>query len=98
MVVRHATAFALMGWYLLAPPIPSSASTARTERRLRSDWVRIGTFDTREQCADDQLQRIHSGKGGSELVGSEDELKNSSVLAGALPRTTGGLRECNCKN
>src|SRR5262245_44145752 len=77
ILFRHVTAFALAGWYLLAPPIPSTTSTAGTERRLLSNWVRIGTFDTREQCSEGRLNLIHGGKGGSDLAGSEAEVKKA---------------------
>ena len=53
MNLRHATAFALVGWYLLVPPInPVPATPARheVERPLLKQYVIAGSFDSEEEC------------------------------------------------
>jgi hypothetical protein len=55
MRFRHATAFALVGWYLITPPIPviplspGQALHQDTAAAL-SRWTVVETFPTEKEC------------------------------------------------
>lgn len=49
MKPRQAAALALMGWYLLVPPLVNAPYKVDTEAPLTS-WKVYQTFDTREEC------------------------------------------------
>jgi hypothetical protein len=49
MKPRHAAALALVGWYLLLPPLVNAPYKVDTEAPLTS-WKVYQTFDTREEC------------------------------------------------
>jgi hypothetical protein len=49
MKPRHAAALALVGWYLLLPPLANAPYKVDTEAPLTS-WKVSQTFDTREEC------------------------------------------------
>jgi hypothetical protein len=49
---RHAAALALVGWYLMRPPLPhlnAHATNTDTAASL-SRWVVVGTFPTQKEC------------------------------------------------
>jgi len=51
MKLRHAAALALVGWYLMVPPLRSKGSSECYEANAPiSQWQRIEAFDTAEQC------------------------------------------------
>jgi len=67
----------LSGWLLArAAPIPAYTTMSKTGRRLPSNWF-AAVLWIPEQYADSPLDLIHSGKDGSELVGSEAEVKKT---------------------
>ena len=49
MKPRHAAALALMGWYLLVPPLVNAPYKVDTEAPLTS-WKVFQTLNTREEC------------------------------------------------
>jgi hypothetical protein len=49
MKPRHAAALALVGWYLLLPPLANAPYKVDTEAPLTS-WKVSQTFNTREEC------------------------------------------------
>jgi hypothetical protein len=63
-----------------AATIPAYTTLSKTGHRLLSNWF-AAVLWIGEQCADGQLDLIHSGKDGSELVGSEAEVKKLSPPA-----------------
>jgi hypothetical protein len=51
MKFRHAAALALVGWYLIMPPLRSTGSSDCYDANVPiSQWQRIEAFDTAEQC------------------------------------------------
>lgn len=48
MRFRHAASLALVGWYLMLPPVKDTPQAAR-QAPLR-EWTIIGSFDTATQC------------------------------------------------
>ena len=48
MKARHAAAFALVGWYMLGPPI--GADNLLKLNSPLSAWEQLGTFDTEREC------------------------------------------------
>ena len=50
MKLRHAAALALIGWYLMAPPIYTPAYTV--DLAPISAWDIIGSFNTASDCTD----------------------------------------------
>lgn len=44
---RHAAALALVGWYLMAPPMSHHAIDANAPL---SQWAVIGSYDTANEC------------------------------------------------
>jgi hypothetical protein len=53
MKPRHAAALALVGWYLLVPPLVNAPYKVDTEAPLA--WKVYQTFDTREECDKSRL-------------------------------------------
>jgi hypothetical protein len=54
MKLRHAVAPALVGWYLLLPPLVNAPYKVDTEAPLTS-WKVYQTFDTRDECDKSRL-------------------------------------------
>ena len=52
MKLKHTTALALIGWYLMRPPLPHlNAHAASTDNAAsRSRWVVVRTFLTQKEC------------------------------------------------
>jgi hypothetical protein len=48
MKLRHAAALALVGWYLMLPPI-SRDGVVHAEARL-TNWLNIGAYDSANDC------------------------------------------------
>jgi hypothetical protein len=51
MKLRHAAALALIGWYLMAPPIYTPAYRVDLSAPI-SAWDIIGSFNTASDCTD----------------------------------------------
>jgi hypothetical protein len=64
----RAAALALMGWYLLSPPIRlGTLATGRTGYKLASslpltEWSNFGGFDSAQQCEVRRLMDIEAAK------------------------------------
>jgi hypothetical protein len=57
MKPRHAAALALVGWYLMAPPyvrVPGTQTFRLDFTAPLASWHAIQSFDTAEECANDQ--------------------------------------------
>jgi hypothetical protein len=59
---RHAAALALVGWYLMAPPIAHDSQGHATGKVLNwlplSSWEQISSFDTAKACEDYQSNQV----------------------------------------
>jgi hypothetical protein len=64
MKPRHAAALALVGWYLIAPPVGVDNKT-HSDWPLRI-WDRVGSYDNAEQC-DAGKVRIEQGLNSAEI-------------------------------
>jgi len=47
MLIRHAAALALVGWYLMVPPLFKQGINSNAPL---SDWDQKGAFDTADKC------------------------------------------------
>ena len=52
MKPRHAAALALVGWYLMRPPLPHlNAHATHTDTAASlSRWIAVKTFPTQKEC------------------------------------------------
>jgi hypothetical protein len=67
---RHAAALALVGWYLIGPPMRSYEPAVVDWNAPVSKWLPIGFFDTAEDCrkeieavkprAEEKAQQTHT--------------------------------------
>ncbi|MGO9605408.1 MAG: hypothetical protein ACLQAT_18805 [Candidatus Binataceae bacterium] len=48
MKLRHATALALVGWYLMVPPLSHLPKDGRMEPLF--NWTMVGAFRTEKDC------------------------------------------------
>jgi len=55
MKLRHAAALALVGWYLMLPPLPMG-QTEPDERARLGDWYIFEPFDTGSACQSELVQ------------------------------------------
>ena len=60
MKPRHVAALALVGWYLMVPPV-ESGGRVNFEAPL-SQWHRWGSYDTARECSVDESDLIDRGK------------------------------------
>jgi hypothetical protein len=54
MKPRHAAALALVGWYLMVPPITSSWPVTYDTSAPLSKWKQGGSFDTAKECNEEK--------------------------------------------
>ena len=72
MKVQHTTALALIGWYLMRPPLPhlnAHATNTNTEASL-SRLVVVRTFPTQKEC------EAHRANPWDQCIASDDPLLN----------------------
>jgi len=65
MNTRHATALALVGWYLITPPIESclgAFSGHSCDQTPLSKWQIRGTYDSRADCEKSKAVWIEKGR------------------------------------
>jgi hypothetical protein len=63
MKLRHAAALALVGWYLLMPPVVSGGGTIYADRSVPfSKWTIHGTYDTAQHCEAVKAQEVKAAK------------------------------------
>jgi hypothetical protein len=51
MKLRHAAALALVGWYLMVPPLASSQGLAVNLHAPLWKWISIGNYDSADACS-----------------------------------------------
>jgi hypothetical protein len=49
MKINHAAALALVGWYLMLPPIPTDRLLVNTDAPI-SKWEQYQAFDSAQEC------------------------------------------------
>ncbi len=73
MSARHAAALALVGWYLLSPPLDHSTGQVVQKSSLRN-WGTVGTFATFAKCQAKRQEEITSfADVRNQLSPAEDE-------------------------
>jgi hypothetical protein len=97
MKLRHAAALALVGWYLMAPPIRQTKDDGRyiDEHAEYRDWSILSTFPDRDQCEEfrdrgvpDAEQQLASGRKKGPRLGL-NQLTESECIATDDPRLKG---------
>jgi hypothetical protein len=82
MRLRHVAAFALVGFYLITPPVTESGLFVAVDPRLSlSMWDIQGTFDTKDEC---EKQRAQLKEDNPEPTGPwhrGDAVRNSQAQA-----------------
>ena len=66
MTLRHLAALALVGWYLIMPPVrnpPHQVGYADSDAPLR-EWERMEKFNNRDDCEDALDQAISAARNG----------------------------------
>jgi hypothetical protein len=53
---RHSAALALLGWYLMLPPVTSDGRTQKDAPLSR--WYIFSSFETKEEC--EQVRQVSS--------------------------------------
>jgi hypothetical protein len=92
MKLRHAAALALVGWYLMAPPL--SLGQPETNAPL-SEWAVTGSLDTAEECGTVKTQVVQMAISKFTADSSEhnrslvDEAKASLCISTDDPRLKG---------
>jgi hypothetical protein len=89
---RHAAALALVGWYLLAPPLGPNKE-ARSAAPLK-EWANFGSYDTAKECTDDRANQVQfwmsdAAKNSQYKRGTLAELAHSVCIASDDPRLKG---------
>jgi len=72
MNTRHAAALALVGWYLMVPPLfPHSKSPfARDDSLPLSRWKLINSFDTAAECKTEEHRLMDSPVKTASAIGA----------------------------
>jgi hypothetical protein len=89
MKVRHATALALVGWYLMIPPgQPGKKQLTPDVNAPLSEWSIQSSFDTAAECTEAQ-QQLHKDISKSEDSATSTELLMATCIATDDPRLKG---------
>jgi hypothetical protein len=83
MKLRHAAAFALIGWYLMVPPSPR-VSIGDTQAPIR-EWTRKSAFDIESECKQKISKGCYTFQSGEEF-GFEGPLCNAQCVESTDPR------------
>jgi hypothetical protein len=59
---RHAVALALVGWYLMIPPLPQDSSLLADPTPPLSVWYLEQSFDTAKECESARKTEIHEAE------------------------------------
>lgn len=92
MRLRHASAFALVGWYLMVAPPQAFKGHEYSDKdnsfpEVSREWIRKATFDSEFECKEEQSRGCHQiGSVGEGLVGLQGPLCFSSCVASNDPR------------
>ncbi len=77
MKPRHVAALALVGWYLMTPPINNRTGKYDSTAPLSTGlWFTIASFDTADRCEDirskmaDGYKKTHDSSGLDRMVNS----------------------------
>jgi hypothetical protein len=71
MKLRHAAALALVGWYLMVPPLHKSGVWTRFWYGQFADWNTVNSFDSAKECEDYRRQMIAAAQNSSKHAVSE---------------------------
>jgi hypothetical protein len=88
MNVRHAAALALVGWYLMTPPLASDRLDVERDAPL-STWKQGGAFDTAKDCEanlSDGLKRLDHANGEKQFPSFYHEFLYARCIAVDDPR------------
>jgi hypothetical protein len=86
MNTRHATALALVGWYLLIPPIPTNPSDLL--QFPLAQWEQFGAYDTAKECESAKEELAKAAVKDEEtacLDSPQSQWKNQSAEANSGP-------------
>ena len=74
MKPRHAAALALVGWYLMAPPVrqPNGEPAYVDEHAAYRDWKILHEFKTADECEAGQARAKSDAENGNLSVGVVD--------------------------
>jgi hypothetical protein len=104
MKARHAAALALIGWYLMAPPLIKGGHDTYTVYRSAplSEWIFEESFDSAVQCRQGILDNISGNRNAAVLAGEcaatpgtpcNTPLLDSAVLAKCIASDDPRLKE-----
>lgn len=60
MILRHASALALVGWYLIAPPLINNDPAQLVADAPISAWQVLSSYDTAASCEKDRASLVSS--------------------------------------
>jgi hypothetical protein len=79
MKPRYATAFALLGWYLMMPPPSRTQPFGRNTEAPIAEWEIMQSFDTADACEDSRSFSLDKHK--NEVANQPTNSKESYALA-----------------
>ena len=92
MKPRHAAALALVGWYLISPPLYGTHAEKVDPKAPFSKWVIVGKYDTIQDCESD-LDAMKSNETlPSDPINKRTEIilfENTQCIASDDPRLKG---------
>ena len=87
MRIRHAAAFALMGWYLILPPVLYPSRQVNPDAPI-TKWNHYQVFETAKECEDANM----SLRKKAEALSRDEKLNPKSVVETAAAQ--GSLGRC----
>ena len=87
MKLRHAAALALVGWYLMVPTIEGDHHVQLA--LPMSQWARLGTFKSAQECATNQASRVEIAANAAENEAGDaayEAARNSVCVQSDDPR------------
>jgi hypothetical protein len=79
VTLRHAAALALLGWYLMVPPIHKSGILTRFWYGQLADWSIVNSFDSAKECEDYREKMVGASRNASKQPPSASEYLPSDV-------------------
>jgi len=64
MNLRHAAALALVGWYLMVPPLDSANMTQVNAGALLSEWHSMKSYSSKKDCEKERDEKRAAGARG----------------------------------
>jgi hypothetical protein len=74
----HFVAFALVGWYLMLPPIARDDKRYSDESAPMSQWTQLSAFDSAKECEEYKL-KFHEHMEKIDKTRAERELSSACV-------------------